>query len=44
MRLPLTSGRPDRGSDGVCVVTNDDVRGRVVGFVGYDSVLGELVA
>lgn len=44
MRLPLTSGRPDRGSDGVCVFTNDDVRGRVVGFVGYDSVLGELVA
>ena len=39
---PLTSGRPDRGSDGVRFLINEDVRGRVVGFVGEDSVLEEL--
>ena len=42
--LPLTSGRPDLGSDGVRCFTKDEVRGRVDGFVGEDSVPEELTA
>ena len=42
--LPLTSGMPDLGSDGVRCFTNDDVRGRVEGFVGDDSVPEEMLA
>lgn len=42
--LPFTSGIPDFGSDGVRCFTRDDVRGRVEGFVGEDSVLKELLA
>ena len=35
---------PDFGSDGVRCFTKDDVRGRVDGFVGAASVLGEVLA
>lgn len=42
--LPFTSGIPDFGSDGVRCFTKDDVRGRLDGFVGEDSVLKELLA
>lgn len=44
MYLPFTSGMPEFGSDGVRCFTKDDVRGRVDGFAGVDSVLGELLA
>ena len=44
VNLPFTSGIPDFGSDGVRCFTRDDVRGRVDGFVGEDSVLTELLA
>ena len=43
MHLPFTSGIPDFGSDGVRCFTRDDVRGRVDGFVGEDSVMTELL-
>ena len=42
--LPFTSGIPDFGSDGVRCFTRDDVRERVDGFVGEDSILTELLA
>lgn len=42
--LPFTSGMPDFGSDGVRCFTKDDVRGRVDGFAGDDSVVIELLA
>ena len=44
MYLPFTSGRPDFGSDGVRCFTNEEVRGRVDGFVGEVSVPEELTA
>ena len=45
MYLPFPSGMPDLvPSDGARCLTNDDVRGRVDGFVGADSVVEELLA
>lgn len=41
--IPFPSGISDLGpSDGARCLTNDDVRGRVDGFVGADAVVEEL--
>lgn len=45
MCIPFPSGMSDLGpSDGARCLTNDDVRGRVDGFVGADAVVEELLA
>ena len=45
MCIPFPSGMTDLGpSDGTRCLTNDDVRGRVDGFVGADAVVEELLA
>ena len=43
MCIPFPSRMSDLGpSDGARCLTNDDVRGRVDGFVGADAVVEEL--